>query len=325
MFSAFPESTFAQKPFKIVIDAGHGGKDPGRPNKSGIKEKNIVLNIALDLGKKLKNSGNEVIYTRDKDVFLTLRQRAKIANDVDADLFISIHCNAFHDSSVHGSETFVYGLHVSQANFNIAKKENEINFIDDHYLDDEETYSPTSTESVIKPGLTELVNQILPQVQLQIEAVMKNAEIVLQNINTLFDDETKKELKSSIEDFSNLTSSLSETSDEISKLIANNSENLTNSLADFRSASNNIKSITDSLNTDDINSITINLNSLVNNLNSITTSLKNSEGTAGKLINDKSIYDNLENATNQLNRLIEDIKLNPNRYINFSVFGKKNK
>ena len=180
-------------------------------------------------------------------------------------------------------------------------------------------------KGVIKPGLTELVNQILPQVQLQIEAVMKNAEIVLQNINTLFDVETKKELKSSIEDFSNLTSSLSETSDEISKLIADNSENLTNSLSDFRSASNNIKSITDSLNSDDIKSITINLNSLVNNLNSITTSLKNSEGTAGKLINDKSIYDNLENATNQLNRLIEDIKLNPNRYINFSVFGKKNK
>lgn len=180
-------------------------------------------------------------------------------------------------------------------------------------------------KGVIKPGLTELVNQILPQVQLQIEAVMKNAEIVLQNINTLFDDETKKELKSSIEDFSNLTSSLSETSDEISELIANNSENLTNSLSDFRSASNNIKSITDSLNSDDIKSITTNLNSLVNNLNSITTSLKNSEGTAGKLINDKSIYDNLENATNQLNRLIEDIKLNPKRYINFSVFGKKNK
>ena len=180
-------------------------------------------------------------------------------------------------------------------------------------------------KGVIKPGLTELVNQILPQVQLQIEAVMKNAEIVLQNINTLFDDETKKELKSSIEDFSNLTSSLSETSDKISKLIVDNSENLTNSLSDFRSASNNIKSITDSLNSDDIKSITINLNSLVNNLNSITTSLKNSEGTAGKLINDKSIYDNLENATNQLNRLIEDIKQNPNRYINFSVFGKKNK
>ncbi len=180
-------------------------------------------------------------------------------------------------------------------------------------------------KGVIKPGLTELVNQILPQVQLQIEAVMKNAEIVLQNINTLFDDETKKELKSSIEDFSNLTNRLSETSNKISNLITNNSENFTNSLADFRSASNNIRSITDSLNSDDISSITTNLNSLVNNLNSITISLKNSEGTAGKLINEESIYNNLENATNQLNRLIEDIKLNPNRYINFSIFGKKNK
>ena len=180
-------------------------------------------------------------------------------------------------------------------------------------------------KGVIKPGLTELVNQILPQVQLKIEAVMKNVEIVLENINTLFDNETKNELKSSIQDFSNLTNSLSETSNEISNLIANNSENLTNSLADFRSATYNIKSITDSLNSDDINSLALNLNSLVNNLNSITTSLKNSEGTAGKLINDKSIYDNLDNATNQLNQLIEDIKLNPNRYINFSVFGKKNK
>ena len=180
-------------------------------------------------------------------------------------------------------------------------------------------------KGVIKPGLTELVNQILPQVQLQIEAVMKNAEIVLQNINTLFDAETKNELKSSIEDFSNLTKSLSETSNKISILISKNSENLTNSIENFESASNNIKSITDSLNSDDINSITINLNSLINNLNSITTSLKNSEGTAGKLISDESIYNNLENATNQLNQLIEDIKLNPGRYINFSVFGKKNK
>ena len=180
-------------------------------------------------------------------------------------------------------------------------------------------------KGVIKPGLTELVNQILPQVQLQIEAVMKNAEIVLQNINTLFDAETKNELKSSIEDFSNLTKSLSETSNKISILISKNSENLTNSIENFESASNNIKSITDSLNSDDINSITINLNSLINNLNSITTSLKNSEGTAGKLISDESIYNNLENATNQLNQLIEDIKLNPSRYINFSVFGKKNK
>ena len=172
LISGFINEIHSQNPFKIVIDAGHGGKDPGRPNKSGIKEKDIVLKIALDLGKKLENSGNDVIYTRDKDVFLTLRQRAKIANDVDADLFISIHCNASHDSSVHGSETFVYGLHVSDANFNVAKRENEIIFLDDHYEDDQEIYSPTSTESLI--GTTLMQEEYLDQSILLASFVQEN-------------------------------------------------------------------------------------------------------------------------------------------------------
>ena len=180
-------------------------------------------------------------------------------------------------------------------------------------------------KGVIKPGLTELVNQILPQVQLQIEALIKNAEIVLGNINTLFDEETKQELRSSIQDFSNLTKNLSETSDEISNLIVNNSENLTNTISELSKASSNIRTISDSISEEEVLKITSNLNELVSNLNTITKSLKDSEGTAGQLINDKSIYKNLENATNELNILIKDIKLNPDRYINFSVFGKKNK
>ena len=179
-------------------------------------------------------------------------------------------------------------------------------------------------KGVIKPGLTELVNQILPQVQLQIEAVMKNAEIVFKNINTLFDEDTKQELRSSIEDFSNLTKSLSETSNEISSLITNNSENISFAISDFKKASNNIKSISESISSKEVSEISSNLNTLVNNLNSISKSLKDSEGTVGQLINDKSIYNNLENATEKLNILIEDIKLNPDRYINFSVFGRKN-
>ena len=180
-------------------------------------------------------------------------------------------------------------------------------------------------KGVIKPGLTELVNQILPQVQLQIEALIKNAEIVLGNINTLFDEETKQELRSSIQDFSNLTKNLSETSDEISNLIVNNSENLTNTISELSKASSNIRTISDSISEEEVLKIASNLNELVSNLNTITKSIKDSEGTAGQLINDKSIYKNLENATNELNILIKDIKLNPGRYINFSVFGKKNK
>ena len=199
-----------------------------------------------------------------------------------------------------------------------------IAIIPDYENDSTIAFDGDQLKGVIKPGLTELVNQILPQVQLQIEAVMKNAEIVFKNINTLFDEDTKQELRSSIEDFSNLTKSLSETSNEISSLITNNSENISFAISDFKKASNNIKSISESISSKEVSEISSNLNTLVNNLNSISKSLKDSEGTVGQLINDKSIYNNLENATEKLNILIEDIRLNPDRYINFSVFGRKN-
>lgn len=199
-----------------------------------------------------------------------------------------------------------------------------IAIIPDYENDSTIAFDGDQLKGVIKPGLTELVNQILPQVQLQIEAVMKNAEIVFKNINTLFDEDTKQELRSSIEDFSNLTKSLSETSNEISSLITNNSDNISFAISDFKKASNNIKSISESISSKEVSEISSNLNTLVNNLNSISKSLKESEGTVGQLINDKSIYNNLENATEKLNILIEDIKLNPDRYINFSVFGRKN-
>ncbi|MBT04133.1 MAG: ABC transporter substrate-binding protein [Crocinitomicaceae bacterium] len=199
-----------------------------------------------------------------------------------------------------------------------------IAIIPDYENDSTVAFDGDQLKGIIKPGLTELVNQILPQVQLQIEAVMKNAEIVFKNINTLFDEDTKQELRSSIEDFSNLTKSLSETSNEISSLITNNSDNISFAISDFKKASNNIKSISESISSKEVSEISSNLNTLVNNLNSISKSLKDSEGTVGQLINDKSIYNNLENATEKLNILIEDIRLNPDRYINFSVFGRKN-
>ena len=158
-FSSF--NSFSQEKFKIVLDAGHGGKDPGRPNKNGIKEKNIVLNIALLLGKKLENSNNKVIYTRKDDRFLTLRKRASIANESDADLFISIHCNAFNDSRVYGFETFVYGLHVNKANFDVALKENEVIFLEEDFKKNYKGFDPKSPESLI--GLTLMQEDYLDQ------------------------------------------------------------------------------------------------------------------------------------------------------------------
>ena len=194
-------------------------------------------------------------------------------------------------------------------------------------------YSNDSTEALdgdylrgsIKPGLTELVNQILPQVQLQLEIVMKNAEIVLKNINSLFDAETKAQLKSSIDDFSNLTNQLSETSNAISKLILENSRNISISVENIRQSSERISDVSKSLSPKKIKDITTNLDSVLSNLNNISKNLNSGSGTFGKLINDDNVYKNLDSTINELKVLIEDVKNNPNKYINFSVIGRKYK
>ena len=177
----------------------------------------------------------------------------------------------------------------------------------------------------IKPGLTELVNQILPQVQLQLEIVMKNAEIVLENINSLFDAETKAQLKSSVDDFSNLTNQLSETSDAISKLILENSQNISISVENIRLSSKRISDVSKSLSPKTIKDITTNLDSVLSNLKNISKNLNSSTGTFGKLINDDNVYQNLDSTINELKVLIEDVRNNPNKYINFSVIGRKYK
>ena len=146
--------------FVVVLDAGHGGHDSGNLG-SGYKEKEIALNIVLAVGNELKkNSDIEVIYTRTTDTFVTLRGRAKIANDADADLFVSVHCNA-HNSSAHGTETFVLGLHANQRNFEIAKKENEVIFLEADHEKHYEGFDPNSPESHI--GLTLMQEDYLDQ------------------------------------------------------------------------------------------------------------------------------------------------------------------
>tara|TARA_B100000886_G_scaffold154660_1_gene105280 strand:+ start:3459 stop:4490 length:1032 start_codon:yes stop_codon:yes gene_type:complete len=170
--SVYAQSKNNTKPFIVVLDAGHGGKDPGRPTSYGYKEKDIVLDITLMVGKNLEdNEGIEVIYTRDSDVFLELRERASIANKADADLFVSIHCNA-HNSQAHGTETFVLGLHRNESNFRIAKQENEVIFLEEDYEANYEGFDPSSAESII--GLTLLQEDYLDQSILLASKIQKN-------------------------------------------------------------------------------------------------------------------------------------------------------
>lgn len=142
--------------FVVVLDAGHGGHDSGNLG-NGYKEKNIALNVTLEVGKELeKNKNIKVIYTRKTDVFVELHERANIANRADADLFVSIHCNA-HSSQASGTETFVLGEKNTGRNFEVAKRENEVIFLEDNYEQHYEGFDPSSPESTIAIGIEQEV------------------------------------------------------------------------------------------------------------------------------------------------------------------------
>ncbi len=134
----------------VVIDAGHGGRDPGALGKNS-REKDINLSIALKLGKLIETNMKDVrvIYTRKTDVLIPLHKRAQMANDNQADFFISIHCNSNTSNKIYGAETYVMGLHKSQDNLEVAKLENSSILQEDNYSDYYEGFNPNSAEAYI--------------------------------------------------------------------------------------------------------------------------------------------------------------------------------
>ncbi|WP_289062445.1 N-acetylmuramoyl-L-alanine amidase [uncultured Zobellia sp.] len=157
--------------FVVVLDAGHGGHDPGNLG-NGYLEKKIALNIVLKAGKELeKNPDIKVIYTRDDDTFVDLYERGQIANKANADLFVSVHCDS-HTSNAHGAGTFVLGLHANKQNFEIAKKENSVIYLEDNYKAKYADYDINSPESVI--GLTIMQEEFLDQSIALAKAIQDN-------------------------------------------------------------------------------------------------------------------------------------------------------
>lgn len=135
---------------KVVIDAGHGGTDPGAVGSKG-QEKDVTLSVALQVGKLISENcpGVEVYYTRKTDVFIPLYNRSKIANDKHADLFISIHCNAAENKTARGTETFVMGLHKTASNLEVARKENAAMLLEKDYKSNYGDFNPNSPESYV--------------------------------------------------------------------------------------------------------------------------------------------------------------------------------
>ena len=158
-FSASPVKT----DFKVdvvVIDAGHGGHDPGTMGKS-TKEKDVVLKIALKLGKYIETNipDVKVLYTRTTDKYVEFQDRADVANKNKADLFISIHANSIVGANAYGTETYVMGLHKDKNNFEVAKRENSVILLDENYKEKYEGFDPNSPESYILFSLNQSAYQ----------------------------------------------------------------------------------------------------------------------------------------------------------------------
>ncbi len=134
-----------------MIDAGHGGKDGGTSGAVS-KEKDVALKIATELGTIIREylPDVEVVYTRTGDNFIELDERANIANKNGADLFVSIHCNAVeHSNKVKGTETWVMGLHKTETNLNVAKRENSVILMEENYTEKYEGFDPNDPASHI--------------------------------------------------------------------------------------------------------------------------------------------------------------------------------
>jgi len=155
--------------------------------------------------------------------------------------------------------------------------------------------------------------------------MMVNADSLLINLNDVFDVKTKKNIQRSISELSGTIASFKSTSEALNGMLVDNKSAIGETLTNFNKISSDLTTLSSSLAASDLDSIMANLKSTIVNFDQLLSRIEKGEGSVGKLMKDEAIYDNLEGATKQLEELLEDMKLNPKRYVHFSLFGKKAK
>jgi phospholipid/cholesterol/gamma-HCH transport system substrate-binding protein len=177
----------------------------------------------------------------------------------------------------------------------------------------------------VKPGIMDLFGDTLTPLQEKIGTMLVSADSLLTNINDVFDESTKNSLKGGIAELETTISSFKNTSISINKLVSDNQDKLTTTLTNVEDLSGNLLNITDSIAKSNLTKTINDLQSTVGNFDKILSSIENGEGSIGKLLKDEGLYTNLEGAAEQMEALLQDMKLNPKRYVHFSLFGKKAK
>ena len=174
-----------------------------------------------------------------------------------------------------------------------------------------------------RPGLTELVQQRLTPLQAKVEGAVTNADSLLMNVNDILDPKTKKDLRESIAGLNTLVKSFQGSANSLNSLLADNQDNLNKSLSNLSVITENFNKLSDTLVNAGLGETVKNLQSTMGNINDMMAKIEGGEGSLGKLVNDKALYNNLNNASRELDLLLQDFRLNPKRYVNVSVFGKK--
>lgn len=182
--------------------------------------------------------------------------------------------------------------------------------------------SGDTLESSIEEGLLELVNDRLTPLQEKVERVIVSADSLVNSFNEVMNPETRENLRNSFSELNTAVGSLRNSANSVEGILSENTPRLNRTFTNLEEMSTNFNNFSDTLSEFDIRKVTEDLEEAVVNFNTVTEKLNSGEGTAGKLINDPTVYNNLERATNQLDALIQDVKLNPKRYVHFSIFGK---
>ena len=182
--------------------------------------------------------------------------------------------------------------------------------------------SGDTLQSNVEEGIMELVNERLTPLQQKLERTVVSADSLLTSINDLLNDSTTYNINNTFKNLNQTMRSLKSTSGALEGIVQGNAENLNQTFDNLNTMSGNFKTVSDSLKAINLGQITDDLETVVADFRGIADNLNNGEGTAGKLLNDDKVYNNLDRATKQLEELLQDIKLNPKRYVHFSVFGK---
>lgn len=185
--------------------------------------------------------------------------------------------------------------------------------------------SGDTLQSKIKPGITELVQQKLTPLQMKVEGAVSNADSLLMNVNQILDDPTKKQLQETIVSLNQLVKSFKGSADNLNTLLDNNKMQLDSSLKNVSHITSNFSKLSDSLVNSDLGGTLTEFKTTVEKLNDILAKIERGEGSLGKLHQDDALYNNLAEASRELDLLLQDFRLNPKRYVNVSVFGKKQK